>query len=226
MASQSLFFCKFEPTTSISQEMIQNLLLNSSTEDDRFVIKESGQDFIDGYFITYYISKEYVFNDSLLELVPVDVKKSSAIPFSIDLVTNRLDIWGSKHYATKLMTSLSLAMNNQMVMESVMLSFSEVLKRLELAQIDIVKIKVDNVLFESNIVATCTFNMGSSAEPYNIIRKYSDNITQISGSIKDINGESTAFTIYSSGRIMLYKTKEQLSSGLLDKIREICFGVR
>lgn len=223
MATQSVFFCTFTPLSSVGVEnIVDNLSLYNVDNEDRFVLKENRDGYIDGYYVITYITKEMTYDYQTNEFIAVDMKKSLAIPFCIDTNNNLLDIWANKTNASKVITAIALSMNNQVIIEAIDISFSHVITRMQKARVHIGKIKLDNIVFEDNIIASCVFDLTNHETPYFVIDKYKKYIVQITAIFKNDNGEAVTVTVYSSGSIVIYKSKEDLPPEVLAKIKEIC----
>lgn len=226
MSAQSVFFCNFKLLNQLTtEELVESIFkIEVNDSEDRFVLNEYDNRIIDGYYVISYVFKELTYNYLNNSFETVDVKRTLAISFSIDLEKEMIDIWSNKSNASKLMTALALSLNNKVVMESINISFSHIVQRMQKGHIQIGKVKVENIVFENNIIASCIFDLTNHDKPYSVLEKYKKDIIQISAVLKDNSGEAVTITVYSTGSIVIYKSKEQLSPELLNKIKEISIG--
>jgi hypothetical protein len=225
MANQRLFYCKFIPTREITiSELTDFLSAPINDSEDKFIIKETSQNIIDCYLLTFFISKELTYDEAINDFTLNNVKRNLITFFSIDLANQIMEIWGSRSGATKVMTALSIALDNKIIMETITPSFPDIRKRLIELKVPIGKIKVDNMMIENDIVASCTFDLSTQSKPYSVVDKYKDNIVQITGSFKE-DDQILSFTVYNSGSVILHKSREQLTERQFDFIRKLCFGI-
>lgn len=224
MASQGLFLSTFIPQNHLNvNRIIEMVFLESPDDDDGFVLNESTNNFIDAIFVISFIAKELVYNTQKRSFEPIETKKRIPIPFSIDFEKQRIEIWGSKTNAQKLITSLAILLNNQVVIDGIQISLERVLTNLKKHQISVGKVKVENIVFEKNLIASCTFDLTTNENPYLILEKYKKDLMQISASIKNIS-ESVTVTFYANGSITIYKQKEFIPSEIMSKLIDICLG--
>lgn len=224
MASQGLFLCSFIPKNHLDAERIVEMVFTDSFgEDDGFILNEYTSSFIDAIFIISFIAKEFVYIPQNRSFEPVETKRRVPVPFSVNLEKNRIEIWGSKTNAQKLITSLAVSLNNQVVIDSISISLERVLINLKKHQISIGKVKVENVVFEKKLIASCTFDLSNHDTPYSILEKYKNDILQVSASIKN-GDDAVTITFYANGSITIYKQKEFMPSEIMSKLIDICLG--
>ena len=221
MASNSLYFFNFKIDKKYSTDEIVNLLLDKE-EEDKFIINEATESTIDGYYITYANSKELIFDEERELLESIVLKKNIIIPFSIDISRKILDVWGKKNYINKLLIQLNILFNHKIEIDPVSINLGGIVKKLKKPTIKIRTIKIDNYILEKDIVANCTFDLKNHSNPYEIIKKYSENLVYITLSILTDVEDSFTIMIYKSGSVVVYKYRESLSQDDIDIIREIC----
>lgn len=228
MATQKLSFCKFKPLYPINLEEYADKLQNTLNDNEKFVINDCTDIWLDGYYIIEYVKNEtrYNFLETKIEKIPVTV--TSVAKFSIDLKNNLMDIWGNKNIALKLITALSLSMHNEVIIESITTDIKEAINLALLEnEANVVRIRIEDVIIDDGIVANCSVNL-SGQENYNeLLKKYIKNITQATLSIYDEEPENQiSFTIYSSGAVVVYKDKNEIEDNALEIIKKICFPNR
>lgn len=88
MSTQKLSFCKFKPIQSINLEEYAYELQKISSDNEKFVINDCTDLWLDGYYVIEYIKNEtrYNFLETKIETIPVTV--TSVAKFSIETYLN------------------------------------------------------------------------------------------------------------------------------------------
>ncbi|MCC2707211.1 hypothetical protein [Intestinibacter bartlettii] len=221
MASNSLYFFNFKTDKKYSTDEIVNRLLDSDN-DDRFIINDTTDTIVDGYYITYVNTKELIFDEESELLESKVLKKNIIIPFLIDISREILDIWGKRNYISKLLIQLNILFNHEINIDPININLRNVVKRLDKSTIKIRTIKIDNYLLEKDIIANCIFDLKNHNNPCKVLKKYSENLVYITLSILNDLEDFFTIMIYKSGSVVVYKYREELSQDDIDIIREIC----
>ena len=221
MASNSLYFFNFKTDKKYSTDEIVNRLLDSDN-DDRFIINDTTDTIVDGYYITYVNTKELIFDEESELLESKVLKKNIIIPFLIDISREILYIWGKRNYISKLLIQLNILFNHEINIDPININLRNVVKRLDKSTIKIRTIKIDNYLLEKDIIANCIFDLKNHNNPCKVLKKYSENLVYITLSILNDLEDFFTIMIYKSGSVVVYKYREELSQDDIDIIREIC----
>ena len=221
MASNSLYFFNFKTDKKYSTDEIVNRLLDSDN-DDRFIINDTTDTIVDGYYITYVNTKELIFDEESELLESKVLKKNKIIPFLIDISREILDIWGKRNYISNLLIQLNILFNHEINIDPININLRNVVKRLDKSTIKIRTIKIDNYLLEKDIIANCIFDLKNHNNPCKVLKKYSENLVYITLSILNDLEDFFTIMIYKSGSVVVYKYREELSQDDIDIIREIC----
>ena len=221
MASNSLYFFNFKTDKKYSTDEIVNRLLDSDN-DDRFIINDTTDTIVDGYYITYVNTKELIFDEESELLESKVLKKNIIIPFLIDISREIFDIWGKRNYISKLLIQLNILFNHEINIDPININLRNVVKRLDKSTIKIRTIKIDNYLLEKDIIANCIFDLKNHNNPCKVLKKYSENLVYITLSILNDLEDFFTIMIYKSGSVVVYKYREELSQDDIDIIREIC----
>ena len=221
MASNSLYFFNFKTDKKYSTDEIVNRLLDSDN-DDRFIINDTTDTIVDGYYITYVNTKELIFDEESELLESKVLKKNIIIPFLIDISREILDIWGKRNYISKLLIQLNILFNHEINIDPININLRNVVKRLDKSTIKIRTIKIDKYLLEKDIIANCIFDLKNHNNPCKVLKKYSENLVYITLSILNDLEDFFTIMIYKSGSVVVYKYREELSQDDIDIIREIC----
>lgn len=228
MATQKLSFCKFKPLQPINLEEYAARLLHASNEEEKFVINDCTDIWLDGYYVIECVKNEtrYNFLETRVETIPVTV--TSVAKFSIDLKNNLMDIWGSKNIALRLMSALSISMHNEVIIESITTDINEAI-RLALLESNttVTRVRIEDIIIDNGIVANCSVNLSGQENYSDLLKKYLKNITQVTLAIYDNEPENRiAFTIYSSGAVVIYKDKDDIEDSVFEIMKGICFPTR
>lgn len=224
MATQSIYFSKFKLLNNYSIDEIVELLNNTVDISERFVVNDYSNDYIDGMYIMSYVSKELIFNVDTMNYENIEVRKNIAISFSIDISRDIIEIWGNKSNAQKLLVRLSILFNNKIITDGISIKIPDVIKRLKQYRIIIGKVKIEDIVLQDNLIASCVFDLTNHEKPYDILNKYKEKLTQVSVILKEENSTSITVSIYSSGSIIVYRNRENISESTLMIIKQICIG--
>ncbi|HEY5588546.1 MAG TPA: hypothetical protein VIK86_06280 [Candidatus Paceibacterota bacterium] len=225
MATNSLHFMRFELINEITTDLLsEKLFLDVIEDEDRLIAADITETIIDGYYVTYFNSKELVFNQEMDSLETVLVRKNTVVPFSINIEKNILDVWSSKNNTNKLVSQIGILLNHQVIIESIIINLEKIVSNLSEKNIKIGKIKIDNYPIESDIIASCMFDLKNHSDPLSIVKKYSKNLIQLALVVVNENKDLLTMMIYKNGSVVVYKSKEEISLETLEFIRKICVG--
>lgn len=224
MATNSLHLITFETQDKLSlKRLIELIFGNEDNEDEeKFILNEVFESVIEGYFISYYNSKEVIFNSEIRELETIIVRKNSVTSFSIDNENKIIDIWGSKENVTKIISKIGILLNHKVVLEYININLERVALNLDDNSIKIGKIKIDNYPLEKDIIAQCTLDLKNYGDSKKIVKRYSKDLVQLSLTIYNNGEDILTMIIYKSGSIVIYKSRDEISQDTLDLIRKIC----
>ncbi|EHI96919.1 hypothetical protein CDLVIII_0181 [Clostridium sp. DL-VIII] len=223
MATNSLQFLKFELEKNMSVEELENKILTENSEDDdKFIINEDCNNMLDGYYITYYNSKDIFYNSDTNSLETVIVKRNLIIPFCIDLNNKILDVWGSKTNANKLVVKLGILLNHKVTIDAIIINLENIVTKLKNKNVKIGNVKIDNYQIEKGIIANCIFDLKNHNNQLEIIKKYTKNLVKLSLILSNEEDEALTIIINNNGSVVIYKAKEDISFEILEVIRDIC----
>lgn len=225
MATQSIFFCSFKVKQNWNTEAIVERIFKDdyNENEDRFVLQNYDDEIIEGIYVIQFLSKEWVFNPQSKSVESVDFRKTTIIPFSINLSKKSIDIWGNKTNTQKLMVKIGILLDNQVEIDTICITLPDVIQKLKSQNIIYGKVKIENFLLQSNLVASCLIDLTNYERPIEILEKYKKDIVQLSVCFRNYEDLVTV-TFYSSGSIVLYKSKDDISQELFDRIKMICTG--
>ena len=205
MATQRVSFCKFIPRTSCDLDTIVSYLMQESDDTNRFVFNEQGNNYISGCYLVQQVRNEVSYNVQENRFETVITNKLAVVKFEIDLPNSVLTIWGNKNIAQRLITLISQACNNQVVIENYEVDFKRMLATISsMDEVTLSKMKLENVMIDSGISASCNVVLLNLDGAKALVKKYSENISQLSIILGDrLSENSVSLTLFSSGSIVI-----------------------
>lgn len=226
MAAQSILMYKFKPLQNKSIDSIVLMIEEYFQQDEKFIIDFYDENQIEGTYI--YLSNFYenVFDYDTNTFKLINVSKTIATKFHIDLLKSILYIWGSKKTALKISAAFSLIFQNKLILEPNDIIFKKCLKFLEEKKnIIVCNTRIDDIVIETDIVASCTVNLALNSNPFKVLNKYIDKISKITVIIGP-DSDNVSVSIYQSGSIVVYKDREQLSEKASEFIQDLLIASR
>lgn len=218
MASNSVLLYKIELDREYPVDEIVSRLEKSVLDETRIVVDNYNEFSLAGIYIYSEIYKlqEYNFETNVFEVVTR--KKFVITEFHIDLKNHFMDIWGNTKNAQKIITSLSLAFDNHIVIGALEMKFTRMIEYLSKEEgIYVGKVTARQVVLSDGLLADCTFNLSNEEMPFEMIDKYKKNIQKISFKWK-CEEAVISMVIHMSGAITIYKTRRMLSDNELECI--------
>lgn len=228
MAASNILLYKFVLCTDLSSAQIIDRLEQQILDETRFVIDEYSDSEISGTYVYSFLYKSVEYDFDTNSFQNVTNKKYVTAEFHVNLEKNYMDIWGSSQNASKIITAISIAIDNKVVIEPLDLEFSKIIEYLkETDGVMIGKITATQVAFSDGIIADCTIDLSDYNKPFNVIEKYKKNIDKISIKwvCEDVN---IGMLIYTSGSIRIYRLRRSINIKQLHMIYQMleCSGRR
>ena len=228
MAVSNILIYKFILRTDLSSVQIIDKLEQQILDETRFVIDDYSDMEISGTYVysSIYKSIEYDFDTNSFR--SITRKKYVTTEFHINLEKNYMDIWGSSQNAGKIITTLSIAIDNKAIIEPLELDFSKIIDYLkETDNVIVGKTTATQVAFNDGILANCTFDLSNYDNPFEIIERYKKNIDKISVKWK-CDDVYMGMIIFISGSIRIYRLRHSINNKQLNKIYRMleCSGRR
>ena len=221
MAASNILLYKtiFEHEYSVVE--IVDRLESDILDETKMVIENFDDTSLSGMYIysELYKEQEYNFKTNIFESMLR--KRYVAIEFHWDIKENYIDIWGNVKNAQKIITAISLALDNKIVIEAMVLKFDKLVDFLsEQDNIQVNKVTAKQVIMNDGLLADCSFDLSTQKNPFEIISGYKNNIQRIGFNWKTRNSE-IKMVIYMSGSIMVYKKQRLIEDEELEQIREM-----
>lgn len=214
---------KFHLEEDLSIEELNEIVIESENiDDDKFILNDYSEYILDAYYVSYYNSKEFTYNEQIDTLEEVIVKKNIVIPFSIDLKNSILEIWSNSTNVNKLILKLGIILNQKVVIEPIEVNLEKIIKKIDQnANIKVGNVKIENYVMENDIIASCIFNLKNYNNPVDMLRKYFKNLIKLTLIIAN-SEDSITMIIHKNGSVVIYKSREEISLETLEIIKDIC----
>jgi hypothetical protein len=157
---QNILVYQISLKDKIDVDVIISLLENNHLEETRIIIEEkSNQDFTANYIYSEIVKqKEYDFETN--SYVDITVKRYNTVSFHMDLQRSFFDVWGSKKNAQRIITAISVALNNQVTIEPCELDVNKMIGYLDqIKDISVNKVRAAGILVGNELLADCTFDL-------------------------------------------------------------------
>jgi hypothetical protein len=226
MAAQSILMYKFKLLQIKPIDTIVSKIEEYFQQDEKFIIDFYNQNQVEGAYIYLNNYRENVFDYDTNTFKLVNVSSTIVTKFNIDLLNSILYIWGSKKTALRITAAFSLIFQNKIILEPNDIIFKKCLKFLEEEKnIIVCNTKIDDIIFETDLVATCTINLALYSNPFEILNKYIDKISKVTV-ILGPDSDNVSISIYQSGSIVIYKNREQLSEKASAFVKDLLIASR
>lgn len=218
MASSSilLYKVKFEQEYSIHE--IVNKIENDILDETRIVVENYDDTSLSGIYIytEIYKSQEYNFQSNNFEVITR--KRYVVTEFHIDIKNNYMDIWGTAKNAQKIITTISLAFDNHIMIEALEMKFMRMIEYLSKEEdIYVGKVTARQVVLNDGLLADCSFDLSCMEMPFETIDKYKKNIQKISFKWKCVDS-IIRMVIHMTGTVTIYKARHMINENELECI--------
>lgn len=190
-------------------------------DETKMVIENFDDTSLSGMYIysELYKEQEYNFKTNIFESMLR--KRYIVTEFHWDIKENYIDIWGNVKNAQKMITAISLALDNKIAIEALELKFDKLvdfLSKQDNIQVD--KVTAKQVVLNDGLLADCSFDLSMQVKPFEIISKYKNNIQRIGFKWKTRDSE-IKMVIYMSGSITIYKKQHLIEDEELKQIQDM-----
>ncbi len=218
LASSSILLYKIKFEQEYSMGEIVDRIENDFLDETRIVVEDYNDTSLSGIYIyaEIYKSQEYNFKSNKFEVITK--KRYVVTEFHIDIKNNYMDIWGGAKNAQKIITSISLAFDNHIVIEALEMKFTRMIEYLSKEEgIHVGKVTARQVVLNDGLLADCTFDLSSEEMPFEMIDKYKKNIQKISF-IWKCTDSVIRMVVHMSGAVTIYKSRRIIKDNELECI--------
>jgi hypothetical protein len=206
---------------------IIELLEKETLEETRIIIKDNDHNQLSAVYIysEIYRNRDYDFIKN--SFISITQKKYVSVDFHIDIQSGLIDIWGNKKNAQRIITAISLAFNNNVIIEPCELDVNKMINYLKsVTNIRINKVLVKEIIIESDLLADCIFDLSTKEAPFEVINKYKKNIQRIIFRWEIEHENPVIITLYQSGAVTLHKDRDTIGNKSLEMIYDLLSSAR
>lgn len=218
MASSSILLYKIKFEQEYHIDEIINRIENDILDETRIVVEDYTETSLSGIYIYAEIYKSQEYNFQINNFEVITRKKYIVTEFHIDMKNNYMDIWGTAKNAQKIITSISLAFDNHIVIEALEMKFTRMIEYLSKEEgIYVGKVTARQVVLNDGLLADCTLDLSREEMPFETIDKYKKNIQKISFRWK-CTESIIRMVIHMSGTVTIYKARRMIKDNELECI--------
>lgn len=218
MAANSILLYKVEFDLVYSMDEIVYLIEKDILDETRVVVEHYDNDSLSGIYVytEIYKTREYDFESNNFEIITR--KKHIVTEFHINIKDKYMDIWGTAKNAQKVITVISLAFDNRIIIEPYEINSARMIEYLSKEEnVYVEKITARQVVLNDGLLADCTFDLSHNDNPFNVINRYKNNIRKISLKWR-CKDTTIPMLIYMSGALIVYKARYMIQEEELECI--------
>lgn len=221
---KSVFVKKLIFSKSSMEELVSQLCSAeySSENGEGVRILNSSENCVACQFLFEKVYSQNTYNIETGEFDKIEFKRVDCIPTFVDLQHFTLDIIGNKQQAARVIEYFGRITRYKIGIEDAQINLLKLLQSCVQNKINfnITKVKIAEYAFFDNIVGECSLNLYGYSKALDVIKKYKQQITNITVSI---NVEDPYLvTFHKSGAIVFYKDADSID---LQMIRILKLGL-
>lgn len=219
---KSVFVKKLIFSRNSKAELINQLGLVdfSSSSGEGVHVLDSSKNHISCQFLFEKVYSQSTYNIATEEFERIEFKRVECIPFFVDLEQETLDIIGNKHQAARVIEFFGKITKYRVGIEDVQINLLKLLQNCSQNGIpfNISKVKIAEYSFFDNIVGDCSLNLFGYPKALDIVKKYEQQITNVTVSISMEDTYSVAF--YKSGAVAIYKDADSIDIEIIRLLKQ------
>ncbi len=218
MASSSILLYKIKFEQEYSIDEIVSRIEKDILDETKIIVENYDDTSLAGIYVytEIYKSQEYNFQSNNFEVITR--KKYVVTEFHIDVKNNYMDIWGTAKNAQKIITTISLAFDNHIIIEALEMKFTRMIEYLSKEEdIYVGKVTARQVVLNDGLLADCSFDLSCMDMPFETIDKYKKNIQKISFKWKCVDS-IIRMVIHMTGAVTIYKARHMINENELECI--------
>lgn len=218
MASSNILLYNIKFDRKYSTDEIVDKIEHDLLDETRIAVEQYDDESLSGIYIYTEIHKTQEYNFELNNFEIITQKKYIVTEFHIDIENNYMDVWGNSKNAQRIISAISLAFDNHIVIEPMELKFTRMVDYLSREEgIYVGRVTARQVVLSDGLLADCSFDLSNENAPFEMIEKYKRNIQKISFRWK-CTGLVIGMVIYMSGTVTIYKERRMITEDELDCI--------
>ena len=147
-------------------------------------------------------------------------KAPKATIVSFTVCNDRLEIWGNRTNANKLIFAISSLMQNKISINAISISIEDIINKLQNYKVKVSKVCFEDFLFSKDIVGNFTVDLSSYGDVFTILNTYKEKIARMTA-ILPCERTFLKITFSSKGTVMVYKTRDSFEDDMLDMLHAI-----
>ena len=218
MASSSILLYKIKFEQEYSIDEIVSRIEKDILDETKIIVENYDDTSLAGIYVYTEIYKlqEYNFQSNNFEVITR--KKYVVTEFHIDVKNNYMDIWGTAKNAQKIITTISLAFDNHIIIEALEMKFTRMIEYLSKEEdIYVGKVTARQVVLNDGLLADCSFDLSCMDMPFETIDKYKKNNQKISFKWKCVDS-IIRMVIHMTGAVTIYKARHMINENELECI--------
>jgi len=194
--------------------------LNSIPDDETsyFNMQLLSDSELSGEYVTVQTVEETFYNAAQRSFEQRQAQRASVVYFNI--YNNRLEVWGNKTSANRLVFTISTAFQNRISINAIEVSIEGIISKLQDYKVKVSKVCFEDFLFTEDIVGNFTVDLSSYGDAFSVLNKYKEKISRMT-IILSCNGMALKISISSKGTIMVYKSRDSFDEDALDTLHAI-----
>ncbi len=218
MASSSILLYNIKFDRKYLMDEIVNKIEQDLLDETRIAVEQYNNESLSGIYIytEIYKTQEYNFERNNFEVITQ--KKYIVTEFHIDIENGYMDVWGNIKNAQRIISTISLAFDNHIVIEAMELKFARMIDYLSREEgIYVGRVTARQVVLSDGLLADCSFDLSDENAPFEMIEKYKRNIQKVSFRWKCVD-LVIGMVIYLSGAVTIYKGRRMITEDELECI--------
>ena len=204
----SIFVYNLTPSTPKLAADIYRTLSNVPDDGPNyFNLQLLNENELSGEYVIVQTVEESFYNP--IDRVFEQRKASKATIVDFTICNDRLEIWGNRTNANKLIFAISSATQNIFSINAV-----------QAYKVKVSKVCFEDFLFSEDIVGNFTVDLSTYGDVFAVLNKYKEKIARMTA-ILPCEGTSLKITFSSKGTVMVYKTRDSFEDDMLDMLHAI-----
>jgi len=225
MSSQKLSVYNLKINGEISWSSLIEKLLLCNVEEERFIINEQSETYIGGYYMIETVHNQIQYNSNNNNFEQIPVKRINIIKFDIYTLKSTILLWGSKKVIPFFLTAVEKASDYSIILDYRESDFKKMIESLLTDPIIVFNnMRITYLVIENGIVANCSVNLRILDDSREMVKKYISKLSQVGVSVGE-QESAVSMTIYSSGAVVVYKDRDDISYEVMDTLNKMLGGV-
>lgn len=221
MSSQKLSVYNLHLKSGVLWNDIVSAMIEANSDISHCIINEQSDIYIGGYYLFETLQNQTQYNVDRNCFETVQIKRQNLIKFDLYIEKCVMFLWGSKKAASLFITLLEQSAQANIIIDLKQMVFKDMInKLLKNSSAKFMRMKILNVVIDNGIVANCNVNLSQLDQPSDIIKKYLDSISQITLFL-GAEGNSVSMIIYSSGSVVIYRNRDEISDEIMNDINNM-----